>query len=62
MGFCAGAKDEVMSNRATFGTAGKFAQLAADLTPGVIGKKCKQAPKRSAHTRGGVKAAEANGS
>ena len=39
MGFCAGAKDEVMNNRATFGTVGKFAQLTADLIPGVIGKK-----------------------
>ena len=24
MGFCAGAKDEVMNNRATFGTVGKL--------------------------------------
>ena len=31
MGFCAGAKDEVMNNRATFGTVGKFAQLTADM-------------------------------
>ena len=39
MGFCAGAKDEMMNNRATFGTVGKFPQLTADLTSGVIGKK-----------------------
>ena len=31
-------KDEVMNNRATFGTLGKFVQLTADLIPGVIGK------------------------
>ena len=39
MGFCAGAKDEAMNNRATFGTVGKFRQLTADLIPDVLGKK-----------------------
>ena len=39
MGYCAGAKDEVMNNRATFGTVDKFCQLTADLFPGVLGKK-----------------------
>ena len=39
MGFCAGEKDEVMNNRAAFGTVGKFAQLTADLIPGVTGRK-----------------------
>ena len=39
MGFCAGTKDEVMNNRATFGTMGKFRQPTADLIPGVLGKK-----------------------
>ena len=34
MGICAGAKDEVMNNRATFGTVGKFAQLTLRLTRG----------------------------
>ena len=43
MGFCAGAKGEVMNNRATFGTVGNFPQLTADLIPGVIGKKRKEA-------------------
>ena len=36
---CAGAKDEVMNIRATFGTVGKFPDLTADLIPDVIGKK-----------------------
>ena len=39
MGFCAGAKDELMNNRAIFGTMEKLPQLTADLIPGVIGKK-----------------------
>ena len=39
MGFCAGAKDEVMNNHAIFGTVEKFAQRTADLFPSVIGRK-----------------------
>ena len=39
MGFCAGAKDEVLNNCATFGTVGKFRQLTADLILGVPGKE-----------------------
>ena len=33
-----------MNNCATFGTVGKFAQLTADLIPGVIGKKVQASP------------------
>ena len=39
MSFCAGERDEVSKNCNTFGPLGKFAQLTADLIPGVIGKK-----------------------
>ena len=48
-----------------FWHVGKVCWLTADLIPGVIGKKCKQALRRSIsswhHTRWGVEAAEANG-
>ena len=46
MGFCAGAKDEVMNNRATFGTVGKFAQLQSGPDSRQL-EKCKQALRKS---------------
>ena len=49
MCFFAGAKDQVMNNRATCGIVGKFAQRTADLLPGVIGQKVQAGAEEEYH-------------
>ena len=63
MGFSAVAKEEVMKNHAIFVTVGKFAQLTADLIPGVIGQKVQRGTEKEyQHHERDVKAADAIGS